>query len=122
MALQRFVQMLGGRATAAIETPTIAVTQSYKLFPVASPRFRAGAARPHDVPGGCSIKSNGCSFQFGRTSTRLPPEPIHIPSDGRALVIAGAAAKGSHSSAEASLAEDAESEEWQTRYPLDPNV
>src|SRR6516225_1753572 len=45
--------------------------------------------------------------------------PIRIPTDGRALVIAGAAAEGSHSLAEASLAED---EGRQTRYPLDPNV
>ena len=45
--------------------------------------------------------------------------PIQIPTDGRALVIAGAAAEGSHSLAEASLAED---EGRQTRYPLDPNV
>src|SRR6516162_4334845 len=45
--------------------------------------------------------------------------PIQIPTDGRAFVIAGAAAEGSHSSAEASLAE---CEERQTRYPLDPNV
>jgi hypothetical protein len=45
--------------------------------------------------------------------------PIQIPTDGRAFVIAGAAAEGSHSSAEALLAEG---EERQTRYPLDPNV
>jgi len=45
--------------------------------------------------------------------------PIQIPADGRALVIAGAAAEGSHSSVEASLAEG---EERQTRYPLDPNA
>jgi poly(hydroxyalkanoate) depolymerase family esterase len=45
--------------------------------------------------------------------------PIQIPTDDRALVVPGAAAEGSHSSAEASLAEG---EEWQTRYPLDPNV
>jgi feruloyl esterase len=45
--------------------------------------------------------------------------PIQIPADGRALVIAGAATEGSHSLAEASLAED---EGRQTRYPLDPNV
>src|SRR6516165_2020520 len=45
--------------------------------------------------------------------------PIQIPTDGRALVIAGAAAEGSHSLAEASLAED---EGRETGYPLDPNV
>jgi feruloyl esterase len=45
--------------------------------------------------------------------------PIPIPTNGRALVIAGAAAESSHSSAEASLAEG---EERQTSYPLDPNV
>src|SRR5215469_3348009 len=45
--------------------------------------------------------------------------PIQIPTDGRALVIAGAAAEGSRSLAQASLAED---EGRQTRYPLDPNV
>jgi feruloyl esterase len=45
--------------------------------------------------------------------------PIQIPADGRALVIARAATEGSHSLAEASLAED---EGRQTRYPLDPNV
>ena len=44
---------------------------------------------------------------------------IQIPSGDRALVIAGAAAEGSQSSAQASLAEG---EERQTRYPLDPNV
>jgi poly(hydroxyalkanoate) depolymerase family esterase len=44
--------------------------------------------------------------------------PIQIPTDDRAFVIAGAAAKGSQSSAEAL---PAESEERQTRYPLDPN-
>jgi hypothetical protein len=48
--------------------------------------------------------------------------PIQIATDDRPLVIAGAAAEGSHGSGEASLAEDAEGEEWQTRYPLDPNV
>ena len=45
--------------------------------------------------------------------------PIQIPTDGRAFVIAGAAAEGTDSSAEASLAE---CEERQTHYPLDPNV
>src|SRR5260370_3721506 len=44
--------------------------------------------------------------------------PIQIPSDGRAFVIAGAAAEGSHSSAEASLAER---EDRQTRYLLHPH-
>src|SRR5262249_37308303 len=44
---------------------------------------------------------------------------IQIPTDGRALVIAGTAAAGSHRSAPASLAEG---EEQQTRYPLDPNA
>ena len=48
--------------------------------------------------------------------------PIQIPTEGGALVIAGTAAEGSHGSVEASLAEDAEGEEWQTRYPLDPNA
>jgi hypothetical protein len=48
--------------------------------------------------------------------------PIQIATDGRRLVIAGASAEGSHGSAEASLAEDAEGEEWQARYPLDPNA
>jgi hypothetical protein len=43
--------------------------------------------------------------------------PIQIPTDDRAFVIAGAAAEDS--SAEALLAE---SEERQTRYPLDPNA
>lgn len=45
--------------------------------------------------------------------------PIRIPTCGRALVIAGAAAEGSHSSGEASFAEG---EERQTRYPLDTNA
>jgi poly(hydroxyalkanoate) depolymerase family esterase len=45
--------------------------------------------------------------------------PIQIPTDSRAFVIAGAAAEGSHSSAEASRAAG---EERQTRYPLDPNA
>ena len=44
--------------------------------------------------------------------------PTQIPTEGRAFVIVGAASEGSHSSAEASLAEG---EERQTRYPLDPN-
>jgi hypothetical protein len=44
--------------------------------------------------------------------------PIQISTDGRASVIAGAAAEGSHSSAEPLLAE----EERQTTYPLDPNA
>ena len=44
--------------------------------------------------------------------------PVSAPI-GHAFVIAGAAAEGSHSSAEASLDEG---EERQTRYPLDPNV
>jgi feruloyl esterase len=43
--------------------------------------------------------------------------PIQIPTDDRALVIAGAADEGLHSSREAS-----EDEERQTRYPLDPNA
>jgi pimeloyl-ACP methyl ester carboxylesterase len=42
-----------------------------------------------------------------------------IPTDDRAFVIAGAAAEGSHSTAEAFLAGG---EEGQTRYALDPNV
>jgi len=45
--------------------------------------------------------------------------PTQIPTGGRAFVIAGAAAEGSHSSVEASLAEG---EERQTPYPLDPNT
>jgi len=44
--------------------------------------------------------------------------PIQISTDGRAFVIAGAAAEGSHSSAAPQLTE----EEWQTSYPLDPNA
>ena len=45
--------------------------------------------------------------------------PIQIPTDGRAFVIVGMAAERSHSSVEASLAED---EGRQSRYPLDPNA
>jgi poly(hydroxyalkanoate) depolymerase family esterase len=45
--------------------------------------------------------------------------PTQIPGDDRAFVIAGAGAESPHSSAEALLAE---TEERQTRYPLDPNV
>jgi hypothetical protein len=45
--------------------------------------------------------------------------PTQIPTDDRACVIAGAAAEDPHSSAEALVAE---TEERQTRYPLDPNV
>jgi hypothetical protein len=41
---------------------------------------------------------------------------VPIPTDGRALVLAGATAEGVHSSAEA------EGEKWQARYPLDPNA
>jgi feruloyl esterase len=44
--------------------------------------------------------------------------PIQISTDGRAFVVAGAAAEGSHSSAEPLLTE----EERQTNYPLDPNA
>src|SRR5215471_8677928 len=40
--------------------------------------------------------------------------PIQIPTEGGVLVIAGTAAESSHGSVEASLAEDAEGEEWQT--------
>ena len=45
--------------------------------------------------------------------------PIQFATHGRALVIAGAVTAGSHSSAEASLAEG---EERKTLYPPDPNV
>ena len=45
--------------------------------------------------------------------------PIQIPTDGRAFVIAGAAAEGLHSPAEAS---PAMGEERQTGYPVDPNA
>jgi len=41
---------------------------------------------------------------------------VQISTDGRALVLAGAAAGGVHDSAEA------EDEKWQTCYPLDPNA
>jgi poly(hydroxyalkanoate) depolymerase family esterase len=41
---------------------------------------------------------------------------VQIPTDGRALVLAAAAAEGAHNSA------GAEGEKWQTRYPLDPNA
>jgi poly(hydroxyalkanoate) depolymerase family esterase len=44
--------------------------------------------------------------------------PIQVSTDDRAFVIAGAAAEGSHSSAEPLLSE----EELQTNYPLDPNA
>jgi poly(hydroxyalkanoate) depolymerase family esterase len=44
--------------------------------------------------------------------------PIQISTGGRAFVIAGAAAEGSHSSSEPPLTE----EEQQTSYPLDPNA
>jgi len=44
---------------------------------------------------------------------------IQIPTDGGALVIVGAAAKGVHSLAETWLAED---EKRQTHYPIDPNA
>jgi poly(hydroxyalkanoate) depolymerase family esterase len=47
-----------------------------------------------------------------------PSTPIQTPTDGRALIIAGAGADGSHSSDEPPLAE----EERQTSYPLDPNA
>jgi poly(hydroxyalkanoate) depolymerase family esterase len=45
--------------------------------------------------------------------------PSQIPTGDRAFVIAGAAAEDPHSSAETLVVE---TEEWQTRYPLDPNV
>ena len=44
---------------------------------------------------------------------------IQIPTDGCALVIAGAAAEGAHSSAEDSVREG---KERQTHYPIDPNA
>ena len=44
---------------------------------------------------------------------------IQIPTDGGALVIAGAAAEGAQSSAENSVRED---KERQTHYPIDPNA
>ena len=44
--------------------------------------------------------------------------PIQVSTDDRALVIAGAAAEGSHRSAEPLLSD----EERQTSYPLDPNA
>jgi poly(hydroxyalkanoate) depolymerase family esterase len=44
--------------------------------------------------------------------------PIQVSTDDRAFVIAGAAAEGSHSSAEPLLSE----KERQTNYPLDPNA
>jgi hypothetical protein len=44
--------------------------------------------------------------------------PIQVSTDDRAFVIAGAAAEGSHSSAEPLLSEI----ERQTNYPLDPNA
>jgi hypothetical protein len=44
---------------------------------------------------------------------------IQIPRGAGALVVAGTAAEGVHSSVEASLAEG---EKRQTRYPLDPNA
>jgi hypothetical protein len=44
---------------------------------------------------------------------------IQIPTGGGALVLAGAAAEGVRSLAEASRAA---AEKWQTRYPLDPNA
>jgi hypothetical protein len=44
---------------------------------------------------------------------------VSTDSDSNWLIIVGAATEGSHSSAEASLAED---EDRQTRYPLDPNA
>ena len=44
---------------------------------------------------------------------------IQIPTDGGALVIAGAAAEGAHSSAEDSVREG---KERQTHYPIDPNA
>jgi hypothetical protein len=44
---------------------------------------------------------------------------IQIPTDGGALVIAGAAAEGVHSSAKYSVRED---KERQTHYPIDPNA
>jgi hypothetical protein len=45
--------------------------------------------------------------------------PSQISTDGRALVIAGAATEGSHSSSDASLIGG---EDRQRRYPLDPNA
>jgi len=51
-------------------------------------------------------------------ATALVSAPIQIPTDGGTFVIAGAAAEGSHSSAEAS---PAEGEDRQTHHALDPN-
>ncbi len=47
---------------------------------------------------------------------------LQIPTAGRDLAAAGAAAEGSTSSAEASFADNSPGGEWHTRYPLDPKA
>ena len=87
-------------------------------------RFGSAGAFFLDV----GISSTHRIARFWRLSESLVEMPcaaapvsttIQIPTGGGALVIAGAAAEGVHSSAEASLAEG---ENRQTRDPLDPNA
>jgi hypothetical protein len=47
-------------------------------------------------------------------------EPNQVSNDSRALVVAGAAVKDLHASAES--AEDAEAHDWQAGSPIDPNA
>jgi hypothetical protein len=77
---------------------------------------------------GCGISSTHHIARFWRLheslvevpdAAALVSAPIQILPDGRAFVIAGAAAEGSLKSAEASLAKRAER---QTHHPFDPNA
>jgi poly(hydroxyalkanoate) depolymerase family esterase len=61
------------------------------------------------------FRLNESLVEMPRTVAPVSPT-IQIPTEGGALVVAEAAPEGVHSSAEA------ESEKWQTRYPLDPNA
>jgi poly(3-hydroxybutyrate) depolymerase len=79
-----------------------------------------GAAGPFFLEVGISSTHHIARFwRLHESLVAMPPAaalvsgPIQIPTDDRAFVIAGAAAEDS--SAEALLAE---SEEWQTRYPI----
>jgi poly(hydroxyalkanoate) depolymerase family esterase len=87
---------------------------------------RCGAAGAFFLDVGISSTHHIARFwRLNETLVEMPraaapvSAPIQIATDGRAFVIAGAAAEGAHSLAEASVAEG---QERQTRYPLDPNA
>ncbi|HEY7301544.1 MAG TPA: PHB depolymerase family esterase [Xanthobacteraceae bacterium] len=85
-------------------------------------RERCGAAGAFFLDVGISSTHHIARFWgLHESPVELPraAAPTQIRSDGRALAIAGAGAKGSHRPAEASVAEG---EERQTRFSRDPNA